>query len=94
MEENKLNHPQPHWHIEPTIMFNDKEIDKEVKETFDELLNETDFFHYMNESEKNVVKYLIMRNFILQCLLNGMRIPLYVIFLLQKKISRNGLIKV
>ena len=37
-------------------MFNDKEIDKEVKETFDELLNETDFFHYMNESEKECSK--------------------------------------
>lgn len=56
LEENKLNHPQPHWHIEPTIMFNDKEIDKEVKETFDELSNETDFFHYMNESEKECSK--------------------------------------
>ena len=41
-DESETDHPQPHWHIEPTSVLEGKQVTSEEKKIFEDLLKEKD----------------------------------------------------
>lgn len=53
-DESETEHPQPHWHIEPTSLFEGHEISSEDKKTFIDLIQETTEGFSSFIEEKNI----------------------------------------